>query len=693
VVASRDLLVRIIGDSKDVEAAFARSNRAANTFGSNVDTTAKKADRAAKSFRGLATGAAAGFGGAVVFNEVAQQLNTAISVASNLNEQISRTNVVFGQSADAVVDWSKTTAKSIGVAQDQALDAAGTFGAMFDQAGQASADAARLSEDVVQLAADLASFNNSSIDESLTALRSGLSGEIEPLRRFQVFLTEASVAQEAMAQSGKKSAKELTQGEKIMARWSLILKQTSKQQGDFVRTSDGLANSQRILQAQTRDLQAAVGSGLLPIMESFTGVLVTATGEALELADALRVLANIKIPTIEIPFTTKEVGGGTVGGAAGKVAGIAILGQISPAGLLAVGIKEAVDRIRGEEPNAGDIKNLAKAFDDQFGAFTDQTFTEINKSVDKANKKIAAFGQKGFKPLDVNPLGEALQRQFDQTVGALDLEFDKAVFAGNDAAAFAALDQLEAAIRKRIASQGETNELMRQLFVVEQQRTAIIKQNKDEAKRAADEAKELAREQARAAREQAKALEQQRQFRAIGLSPEGTDPTPTVENLRKQFDSLSKNVIGQNVSSKLLSRLKAVGNALSGGIKDMKEPTRAAIRDLFDAIRAEFDKGTKTGPLTKTTGLNANKVLEGLGLSPEQEREARARLSSFNSAGRSLAGNRRPTGSFTGGAPITVEVHNTTTLDGETVGRNVTRTQQKQKRRNPKQKRGPRSGV
>jgi hypothetical protein len=679
VVASRDLLVRIIGDSRDVETAFARSSKAANRFGANVDTTAKKADFAAKSFRGFATGAAAGFGGAVVFNEVAQQLNAAISVASNLNEQISRTNVVFQDSADEVVDWSKTTAKSIGVASDQALEAAGTFGAMFDQAGKSSADAAGLSQSVVKLASDLASFNNSSIDDALVALRSGLSGEIEPLRRFQVFLTEAAVANEAMAQSGKTNAKELTQGEKIMARWSLILKQTGKQQGDFLRTSDGLANSQRILAAQTRDLQADIGSALLPAMESITTVLIDATELALEFADALKAIGNVKIPTIEIPFTTKEVGGGTVGGAAGKIAGLGVLAGISPAGLLAVGIKELVDRIRGEPPP--DTKPAADAFDAKFDTFLESLERDLNGSVDRANTKIKAFGEKGFKPLEVNELGESLQRAFDATLAALDLEFDQAEFAGNTDAALAVLDEIEAAIRERMKSEGRTTELLRLLFNVQQERARVIKAATAATKASKQAAKDLAKEQAEAAnaaRDAARATEQARQFRALGLSPEGDKPIPTIANLTKQIDQLNTKDLGR-ADQRVLAAIRKV---LVDPLKKATPETRAAAKGLIDAIRDGLDTKKITGPLTKTTGLNAQKILEGLGLSPEAEREARARLSSFNSAGRSLAGNRRPTGSFSSGA-ITVEVHNTTTLDGETVGRNVTRTQQKQKRRNP----------
>ncbi len=114
-----------------------------------------------------------------------------------------------------------------------------------------------------------------------------MSGEIEPLRRFQVFLTEASVAQQAMADTGKTSSKELTQGEKIMARYKLIVQQTAQAHGDFARTSGGLANQQRILAAQVANLETSLGKVLLPALTQLT----TAANEAItasgHLGDAL----------------------------------------------------------------------------------------------------------------------------------------------------------------------------------------------------------------------------------------------------------------------------------------------------------------------------------------------------------------------------------------------------------------------
>jgi hypothetical protein len=137
--------------------------------------------------------------------------------------------------------------------------------------------------------------------------------------------------------------------------------------------------------------------------------------------------------------------------------------------------------------------------------------------------------------------------------------------------------------------------------------------------------------------------------------------------------------------------LKLARNLLKKEGGKLTEETRRVINDLLRTLNQGSDK-LNAGPLTKTKALNAGKFLEGLGLSPEQEREARARLSSLSSTGRQLSGSSRPTGGFGGsGQPITVNT--TVNLDGERVGRNVTRTQQKGKRRNPPAKRGPRSGI
>jgi hypothetical protein len=129
---------------------------------------------------------------------VAVGAKKAVDAASDLNEQISKNTAVFKGSAPQIEAWSQTTAKSLGISQRAALEATGTFGNMLVPMGIARDEAARMSKRMVTLGADMASFNNASPEETLDAIRAGLAGETEPLRRFGVFLNEARIAQEAL---------------------------------------------------------------------------------------------------------------------------------------------------------------------------------------------------------------------------------------------------------------------------------------------------------------------------------------------------------------------------------------------------------------------------------------------------------------------------------------------------------------
>ena len=109
-----------------------------------------------------------------------------------------------------------------------------------------------MSEQLLRLGADLASFNNLEVGDALDKLRSGLTGEAEPLRELGVLLSEDAVQAEALASGLAESTKAITEADKVQARYNLILKQTATAQGDFARTSTGLANAQRIISAAGR---------------------------------------------------------------------------------------------------------------------------------------------------------------------------------------------------------------------------------------------------------------------------------------------------------------------------------------------------------------------------------------------------------------------------------------------------------
>lgn len=186
-----------------------------------------------------------------------------VAAASDLEESLSKASVVFGEQADAVIAWSKTSSTAFGQSQQQALEAAGTYGNLLQAFGVTTEAASEMSTTMVQLAADLASFNNTPIDQAIDAIRSGLSGETEPLKRFGVALTDARLRAEALAMGLNVTSGALDAGTKAQAAYGLILKDTTLAQGDFARTSDGLANTQRTVQAAVEDAQAAIGKGLV----------------------------------------------------------------------------------------------------------------------------------------------------------------------------------------------------------------------------------------------------------------------------------------------------------------------------------------------------------------------------------------------------------------------------------------------
>lgn len=202
-----------------------------------------------------------------------REIDKSIDAASDLNESMNKTSVVFGQSAKEVLAWSNTTADALGQSQRQALEAAGTFGNLFTSLGLTRKEAAGMSMGLVTLASDLASFNNISPDEALLKLRAGIVGETEPLRTLGVNLSAVAVEAKAMEMGLASSSKALTEQDKVMARYALILQMTSNAQGDFARTADGAANAQRRVDAQLDNYRVMAGRIFLPFREQTLGIL------------------------------------------------------------------------------------------------------------------------------------------------------------------------------------------------------------------------------------------------------------------------------------------------------------------------------------------------------------------------------------------------------------------------------------
>jgi phage-related protein len=263
VPSMRGVRAAIAGDGDWDRAGDDAGDRVSRSFGSRLGS-------------GLATAAKVG---AIAFTAaLAGGIalgSQSIDAASNLAETMSKSNTVFGESARAVEEWSQTSSTAFGQSQQQALEAASSFGNMFAQLGIGSGQAAGMSLQMTELASDFASFHNADITEVLTAQQAAFRGEYDALQRFVPTINAAAVEMEALRMTGKETTAELTAQDKALAAQSLMLANAGDAMGDFARTSDGLANKQRIMSAQFQDLKARIGQALIPAMSAVVGIIST----------------------------------------------------------------------------------------------------------------------------------------------------------------------------------------------------------------------------------------------------------------------------------------------------------------------------------------------------------------------------------------------------------------------------------
>jgi hypothetical protein len=240
-------------------------SKAFRTVGKDSETLGQKFQGLVKKAVVPATAALAG---------LAFQANKSVQAAASMDEAISKTNVLFGDVTDTILQFSETTARSFGISQKATLDAAGTFAIFGKSAGLAGDDLATFSIDFVKLAGDFASFFNTSPDEAIVAIGAALRGESEPIRRFGVLLNEATLREEAFRLGLIKTTKDaLTPQQRVLAARAAIFRQSTDAQGDAARTADSFANRQKQLTAQMADFNVQVGQILLPIFERLLPLL------------------------------------------------------------------------------------------------------------------------------------------------------------------------------------------------------------------------------------------------------------------------------------------------------------------------------------------------------------------------------------------------------------------------------------
>ena len=248
-VASEEIKLII---RSEVDKAVSDLNKITNS----LQKTQEKSTSVSKAFASIAS-AAALWKTYDVFKKVTD-------AASDQEEALNKFTVSFGKYVEIGKKGIEELTKNYAMSTEEAYDYTATLMNMTKSFGVAGDKAAEMSINLSKLAADYASFNNVSIEEALTAFRSALSGESEPMKRFGKDVSDNAIKLEAFRMGLTVGKDALDAKTKALAAYSLIMRTSTVETGDMIRTSDGWANIQKKIMAQITDLCAVIGSVFLP---------------------------------------------------------------------------------------------------------------------------------------------------------------------------------------------------------------------------------------------------------------------------------------------------------------------------------------------------------------------------------------------------------------------------------------------
>ena len=200
-------------------------------------------------------------------------LKDSVAEASNLNESLNAVQVTFGKNAKGIMALGENAAKALGLSKTEFNGLAVRFSNFAQTVAGKGGDVVGTMDDLTTRASDFASVMNLDVGQAAELFQSGLAGETEPLRQYGIDLSAAAVQAHALAKGIWNGKGEMTEAQKVQARYSLLMKSTNKTAGDFANTSDSLANRQRIANAQWKNAKASIGQALLPVMQSVTAFI------------------------------------------------------------------------------------------------------------------------------------------------------------------------------------------------------------------------------------------------------------------------------------------------------------------------------------------------------------------------------------------------------------------------------------
>lgn len=200
-------------------------------------------------------------------------IKTGIDYASDLAEVQNVVDVTFGSATEAINSWSKECLAAYGMNEVSAKRYAGTIGAMLKSSGLAGDAIVDMSKDMVGLAGDMTSFYNLDLETAFEKIRSGISGETEPLKQLGINMSVANLEAYALSQGITTAYNEMSQAEQVMLRYNYLMSTTADAQGDFARTQDSYANQTRLLSESWLEFTGIMAEQLLPVLTTIVSWL------------------------------------------------------------------------------------------------------------------------------------------------------------------------------------------------------------------------------------------------------------------------------------------------------------------------------------------------------------------------------------------------------------------------------------
>ena len=250
---------------------------------------------------------------AIAFRKIGHFIAQAVTESNKYQEDLNLFTVALGQYAAEAQNYAEKVSDVMGIDPAQWLRNQGVFNTLLTGFGDTAERAQLMSQNLTQLGYDISSFFNISIEDAMQKLQSGISGELEPLRRLGYDLSQARLEQTALNLGIKESVANMTQAEKAELRYYTIMTQVTTAQGDMARTLEAPANQLRILQAQLTQAARAIGNIFIPALNAILPYAIAVVQVIREIANALANLAGFKLTEVDYSgVNSAAVGAGSL---------------------------------------------------------------------------------------------------------------------------------------------------------------------------------------------------------------------------------------------------------------------------------------------------------------------------------------------------------------------------------------------